>query len=147
MNQKQKLFSDFFKIMIRMRKSLDKVFFSDNGKVSTSLQVQALEVINDHSKITAGELSFCLEISSSSLSQLTDRMIDAKLIYKVHSEVDRRSVFLALTDTGKKHLSEATRLIKGQVSEILAPMSENDLKEVIRIFNNVLEQQGKNGKN
>lgn len=145
MNQKQKLFSEFFKTMIKMRKILDQTIeASDNNKISTLLQMQALEYIQDHKQITAGDLASSLQISSSSLTQLTDRMIYAKLISRVHSKTDRRSIYLTLTDSGKKHLKKTMKSIEGETSKILAPMSENDLKKVISIFNNILEKQNEN---
>ena len=141
MNQKQKLFSEFFKTMIKMRKILDQTIdVSDNDKVSTLLQMQALEQIQEHSQLTAGELASSLQMSSSALTQLTDRMIDAKLITRVHSETDRRLVYLRLTSVGQKHFLKTMKSIKNKTSEILDPISEKDLKEVIRIFSEFLSK-------
>ena len=139
MTQKQKLFSKFFKTMIKMRKVLDETIdASDDSKVSTLLQMQALEQIEKHSQLTAGELASALNMSSSALTQLTDRMISAKLISRIDSKTDRRLVYLKLTNVGKKHFQKTMKSIESKTSKILEPIAEKDLKEVVRIFSEFL---------
>lgn len=144
MNQKQKLFSEFFLTMKKMRKLLDHTIdISPDKKISTMLQIQAMEYIQDHSGLTAGELATGLQMSSSAVTQLTDRLIDSDLISRKHSKIDRRAIHFELTSAGKKHLQESIELIKEKTSKILSPMSETDLEEVIRIFKNILKQHNK----
>ena len=141
MNQKQKLFSDFFRIMVQMRKLLNQTIdVPSHKKTSTILQRQALEYINNNPGLTAGELATGLQMSSSAVAQLTDRLISSKHISRKHSKTDRRTIHFELTSSGKIHLQKQLIIRKEVASKILAPMSENDLKEVIRIFNNILEK-------
>ena len=109
-------------------------------RISTMLQSQALEYINENPELSAGELAAGLQMSSSAVSQLTDRLIAAKFISRKHSKVDRRTIHFSLSLAGKRHLHKLLAKRKIEASKILGPMSENDLKEVIRIFNNVLEK-------
>ena len=141
MNDRQQLFSEFFGTMIRVRKILDQAFgLSGENKVSSMLQMQALEHIQQNSKITAGELASHLHMSSSALTQLTDRMIDAELISREHCLSDRRSVCLSLTSSGKKQFRERMKLIKTETSKILEPISDKDLSQIVRIFSDFLVQ-------
>jgi MarR family transcriptional regulator, organic hydroperoxide resistance regulator len=140
-SQKQTLFSEFYKTMTRMRKLLNKTTDVPADKqVSTMLQSQALEYIDENPELSAGELAAGLQMSSSAVSQLTDRLIAAKFVSRKHGKADRRAIHFELTSIGKKHLHKLLARRKVEASKILGPMSENDLREVIRIFNNVLEK-------
>jgi len=141
MNSKQKLFTEFFKTMIKMRKMLDQsIAVPMDKRISTILQMQAMRYIDENPGLTAGELANGLQMSSSAITQLTDRLIEANLISRKHGKVDRRSIHFELTLTGKKHLQKSLKSIKERMSKILDPISEKDLKEVIRIFNTLLKK-------
>ena len=141
MNQKQKLFTEFFEIMRKMRKLLDQsIAVPMDQRITTILQIQALKLIDRNPGLSAKELADDLQMSSSAITQLTDRLVDAKLILRKPSQVDRRSICFKLSSTGKKHLQKSLESFKKKISKILAPMSEEDMKQVIRIFGDLLQK-------
>lgn len=141
MHKKQKLFSEFYKTMSQMRRLLSQTLGDPSREnISTMLQGQALEYINENPRLTAGDLAGGLQMSSSAVTQLTNRLLAVNYISRKHSQIDRRAIHFELTIVGKKHLHELLTNRKMVASKILSSMSENDFKEVIRIFNNVLEK-------
>ncbi len=139
-NKKQELFSEFFTTMIKMRKLLEQtIAIPTDKRIATVLQTQALKIMSENPNLTAGELANKLKMSSSAITQLTDRLIESQLISRKHSQDDRRVIHFNLTSTGKKQLQKTLVMIKEKTSQILKPMSKKDLTEVIRIFNKILE--------
>jgi len=141
MNKNNQLFTEFFETMMEMRKILDQsIAIPMDKRVTTILQLQALKYINENPKLTASKLATGLKMSSSAITQLTDRLIDTKLISRKHSQIDRRAIHFKLTPAGEKHLQKSLELIKNKVGLILEPMPDKDLQEIVRIFNNFLEK-------
>ena len=144
-DKNKKTFSDFFRTMIQMRKILDQTLEDSNEKkISTLLQVQALEAIQRNQKITASQLGWYLQRSSSAVTQLTDRLYEAKLIARIPGTEDRRSVHLVLTSIGEKHLAETMKRIEQKTKHILAPISQEDLNKIVNIFSSFLEKHESN---
>ncbi len=141
-DSKQRLFSDFFQIMVQMRRLLDKSVqdFDHFKKESTILQTQALKHIDESHGLTIGELSQGLNLSKSSTAQLVNRLINLRLIKKNRDDEDHRIIRLYLTKSGLKHLNDILNLVKHNMTILLNPISNQDLKTVIRIFGDILHQ-------
>jgi DNA-binding MarR family transcriptional regulator len=143
--KKQKTFSNFFYTLIQMRKILDQTLEgSGDNKIQTLLQVQALEILQKNPKIIASQIGSRLQMSSSAVTQLTDRLFESKLISRIPGEKDRRSVHLVLTSLGEKHLVETMKKIKQKTKKILDPIPEKDLNIIVNIFSSFLEKYESN---
>lgn len=55
---------------------------------------------------------------------------------------DRRRNAIALTDEGRRHLAHLDVLIADAQAELLAPLSERDRAELVRILTVIVEQSG-----
>lgn len=141
---KHKDFSSFFNTMLKMRKILDQTLGdSSNNYVPTMLQVQTLKTIQENPQITASELASKLQMSSSAITQMTDRLIKIRLISRKINKNDRRLVQLSLTLHGEKHLTQVLKKMEQKANQILAPISTKDLQTIVKIFNNFLEENEK----
>ena len=138
MSQKEKLLKQFFSTMFRVRRIVDQSFTA-SGEIATFLQVQALEYIHQHPKSTVGELAQELYMSSPAIAQFTDRLINASLITRETDKDDRRVVRLSLTKTGRQEMQTVPMVIQKKMSETFSQIPEQDIKELIRIFTNVLK--------
>jgi DNA-binding MarR family transcriptional regulator len=140
-SNKQKDFSKFFNTMLKMRKILDQTLNdADEGNVPTMLQVQTLKTIKENPLITASGLASKLQMSSSALTQMTDRLIKSRLISRKTDKNDRRLIHLVLTPQGDQHLSQILTKLEENANQILAPISAQDLQTVVTIFENFLSK-------
>lgn len=137
-------FSNFFNIMLKMRKILDQTLNdADGDNIPTMLQVQTLKTIKENPLITASELASKLQMSSSALTQMTDRLIKANLIFRKTDENDRRLILLTLTNEGEQYLALILKKMEGKANQILAPISAQDLQTVVTIFETFLQKYDK----
>lgn len=143
-SSKQKDFSSFFNTMLKMRKILDQTLDdSQDDNIPTMLQVRTLNVIQENPLITASELASKLQMSSSAITQMTDRLVKQKLISRKIDKNDRRLVHLNLSTYGEQYLVEILNKMEQKANKILAPISAQDLDTIVKILNNFLKEYEK----
>lgn len=127
--------------LMKIRRIAEQSFISPikDGSV-TLLQNQALLHLKDHPGCTVGELSSKLGLSSSSVAQLIERLINLDAIKKTPDAEDRRITHLSLTKIGLSQTEVAHSMLAEKVGNVFSQMPEEDLKEVVRIFTNFLKK-------
>lgn len=68
----------------------------------TATQINYLETIGELGNPSITELSLALKLKKPSVTVVVDRLIQKGCVYKIHSDDDRRSLHLHLTDVGKQ---------------------------------------------
>lgn len=142
-NNKIKLISDFLNRAVKVRRIIEQSDTFEN-KAVTFLQVQVLEYIKNRSKASVGSLAQELNMSLSSMTQLTNRLADAGLIKREVNSIDRRVVLLLLTKNGEKFIKAFTKQMVVGHLKIFSLIPNRDIKEMIRIFTNILSIHDKN---
>jgi DNA-binding MarR family transcriptional regulator len=143
-SNKQKDFSGFFNTMLKMRKILGQTLDdSQDDNIPTILQVRTLKMIQENPLIIPSELAFKLQMSSSAITQMTDRLIKLELISRKIDKNDRRLVRLSLSSHGEQYLLKILKRMEQKANKILAPISAQDLQTIVRIFNNFLQEYEK----
>ena len=108
-------------------------------KVVTGLQFHAIKYIEKHPKTSVGELAEALMMSSGAIAQLIERLEEKKLVNREIDLKDKRIVHLALTKLGEIEVLEMKRMFMKKMSSMLSLISEDDLKEIVRIQEKLLE--------
>lgn len=134
---KEELLQEFLSKLFKVRRYLERPV-SMPGEVATMLQLQALSFLYDKPGSTVGELALEFHMSSPAIAQLTDRLVGASLIERKNDENDRRVVRLFLTKTGKEDLQKVPPILKQRLGRVFSQVPESDLKELVRIFSNLL---------
>ena len=143
-SNKQKDFSSFFSTMLNMRKILDQTLDdSQDDNIPTMLQVRTLKMIQENPLVTASELALKLQMSSSAITQMTDRLIKLHLISRKINKNDRRLVNLTLSSHGEQYLIDVLKKMEKKANQILAPISAQDLQAIVKILNNFLKEYEK----
>ncbi len=127
------LTSQIRKLMLQQ----SKVSFEE--KVATMLQMQALTFLAGQPKTKMSEIASHLQTSFSSATQIIERMVQAGFITRVNDDNDRRVVQLSVTSAGVNQLKELKKAKKEQMKKLLAKVDANDMKELIRIQEKMLQ--------
>lgn len=127
--------------LMRIRRIAEQSFIAPikDGNV-TLLQHQALLHLKDQPGCTVGELSAKLGLSSSSIAQLIERLINLDVIKKALDKADHRITHLWLTKKGSHQTEIAHSVLAEKVGNVFSQMPEEDLKKVVRIFTNFLKK-------
>lgn len=138
---KQTILNQFMQSLMRIRRIAEQSFNAPTkDRNVTLLQNQALLHLKDLPGCTVGELSVKLGLSSSSVAQLIERLINLDVIKKTLDKDDRRIAHLWLTEKGLGQTEAAHSMLAEKVGNVFSQMPEEDLKEVVRIFTNFLKK-------
>ena len=145
--KKQILFLEFIQAVEKIRKFSEKI----SGKGSEApgippLQIQALDYIKRNPGTPVRGLSDHLSISSSAISQLTDRLFTSKLVDRKSDSSDRRSVLVFLTKKGEQSLKNFKKKQIEDIDFVTKYISIDDIEQMIRIHKNVLKKIEENKK-
>jgi DNA-binding MarR family transcriptional regulator len=102
----------------------------------TVAQYLALRAI-DQAPLSAAELARRTGVSGPAVSQLLAALEDAGLIERQALESDRRTRGLALSPTGRKTLSSATRLVSERLAELLVDLPKPEADALTRLLERV----------
>lgn len=135
-----KLIAQFLTKAVKVRRLIEQAgSFEDSA--ATLLQVEALKYIQSNSDSTVGSLAHELAMSLSSTTQLTNRLVDKEWIVRETNQKDRRVIGLRLTKLGKEQMRVCMDRMFSSHFKILASVPESDLREMIRIFENIANSQ------
>jgi DNA-binding MarR family transcriptional regulator len=90
-------------------------------------QYQVLFELLRSGELTAGGLAAGADVSPASMTQMLDRLGDAGLVERVHSERDRRIVGARLTDAGRALCEERRAALEPLWREMLAGFTASEL--------------------
>lgn len=140
-DQKTTLFEEFMATMWKVRKLMEQSDKSKKGdEIATILQLRALSFLKHKSGVTVGNLGDFIYMSSSSVAQFTDRLVDSGWVEKREDLKDRRQVKLHLTDKGQKKLSSLKEKKFKKIGKVIEYMTVSDLKQLLKIHRKVLSK-------
>jgi len=82
----------------------------------------------NNSCLTPSELISALLLTSGAMTNRLDKLTEKKLIQRTHSELDRRSVTVALTTQGRALIDEAIEAHVALLKELVGSLDETDKK-------------------
>jgi len=134
-----KLLAEFINKAIRVKRLIEQSSSIENKAISM-LQFQALEQVKSSPKITVGALAKSLSMSLSSTTQLINRLVNANLMIREVNPDDRRVIFLSIAKAGEREISLLKKQSVTKQFKVLTSIPDNDLKEMIRIFTKIINE-------
>ncbi len=80
-----------------------------------SNELRVLKVINDRKLISPTSLVMAVGIVKSNLNIISKKMIESGYISKSTDSFDGRIIYYSITDSGRKHLKEASQKIEKNI--------------------------------
>jgi MarR family transcriptional regulator, organic hydroperoxide resistance regulator len=100
----------------------------------------ALWEIHQSPGLRVSALSAAMAFHQSTVSNLVDGLVRAKLIQRERSNSDQRVVTLSLTDAGRKLLRRAPKPARGMLAETMHHLPEELLVSLDEMLRRVLEE-------
>lgn len=134
-NLVQLLIQDF-EILSNLIKSIDKER-SKNNKVFTERQFFVMIKIYKYKKIELKNLSKELNVSTSSLCILLNKMVEQGYVYRKEDSRDRRNTFYGITDFGEDTINTEMKKISSIIEKKFDILEEEDKKIMIESLKNI----------
>ncbi len=112
---------------------------SHEERLATMLQFSALQFLKDQPNGTVGELAKFMQLSKSSATQLTERLVKAGIVDRVNDQEDRRIIRLIITPKGEEEFIILKKNIMEKMKRFVSKIPAKDIRELIRIHTNLIE--------
>lgn len=101
---------------------------------------------NNQPGIKVTDIAKKLEITKPAASKMLSIIEQKNYIERIADRSDRRVVYIALTDTGKKLLKDANQYMERLTNSVMDAMGEEDSETLIRLLNKLyrIMEEGKN---
>ncbi len=90
----------------------------------TPSQLLVLQEIGDRSEVSPTELSTALQFGQATITNIVDRLEALDLVGRQRGEQDKRRVYLALTEKGRRAADTAPNLLQARFKERFASLPE-----------------------
>lgn len=133
---------EFLNLMPRMMKRIHERAAAEGPKPPleyTPAQVNTLRAIAGKPEWRMSDLSQRLRVSAGSLTTMINRLIEAGLVQRTRSDLDRRVVTVKLTTSGKELLQASRQRAVSKLHELLADLSSEDQERLNGALNVVVE--------
>ncbi|MCL6603611.1 MAG: MarR family transcriptional regulator [Paenibacillus sp.] len=100
----------------------------------TSDQYLILRLIQAQELCTSTHLAEAFAVGKSSITAMTNRLVEAGMIERTRDENDRRQVYLSMTEFGKSVFDAAETQVQEIVSPYLFHFEESDIEKFIMMF-------------
>ncbi|HTU27822.1 MAG TPA: MarR family transcriptional regulator [Solirubrobacteraceae bacterium] len=104
----------------------------------THAHIRSLRALSE-GPLTAGQLARSAELNPASVTAMLDHLEEAGIVERTRSTTDRRVCNVALTDSGRKLLSDKTERWRAMWADRLGAYSEAELEVAERIARDVAE--------
>lgn len=106
------------------------------GGMSRS-QYVLVKLLAEKAPITVSEVAQHLGMTAAGATGLIDRLEKAGMVDRERDAEDRRVVRVTLNAEGRRQLAEARRLRRQVLADFFAPLSPDELAELIRLYEKV----------
>lgn len=90
-------------------------------------------------EVTAGEVAAAVQLSNATVSRILDKLESAELIVRERSNVDRRKVFLRLSDNGKQRVKSLPTPLHDQFLARLTRLGAREQQDLLASLERVVE--------
>ena len=102
------------------------------GKLSPG-QLHALAIVSEAGEPRIGELAAALSLDESTVTRLVDKLEAVGLVKRRHSDADRRSTIVAITDSGRQTIALVSEHRRTFMAEVLSALDPAERAEFVRL--------------
>jgi DNA-binding MarR family transcriptional regulator len=114
--------------------SCKEVYKEINFERITGTQFKYLKTIHKHGKVTLTMLSEIFNASKPTINELINKLYDSKIVIKTKSKVDKRVVYISLTEIGE--LLATTNMLESKklVENLKKKLTMDEIDSMAKIF-------------
>lgn len=113
-----------------MTKKIIKFDMQSNGMIPVN-QLIVLGVLDDEGILSISEVCKKVFVSKPQMTIIIDKLVKRGLVYRVHSEEDRRIININLTEKGKEYCRGLLEMFKENLRHRLISLSVEDLAKLL----------------
>ena len=111
----------------------------NNTQPLPQTQSKILMILDKHKTLSQKSLNECMQIRSSSLSELLTKLEGKGYIEKDQDLQDKRIVNLQLTDKGRAGIKNITRTQNDMIDHVFSPLSEDEKSQLVSAMEKIID--------
>lgn len=100
----------------------------------SNAELLTMSLLEMHGKLLSTELADMERVSKQAISQIINRLYDAKCVERFPSEEDKRKVFIGLTKLGEKHIIASRKIKEEWLAQTLEKIFSSEEINLIQAF-------------
>lgn len=100
----------------------------------SNAELLTMSLLETHGKLLSTELADMERVSKQAISQIINRLYDAKCVERFPSEEDKRKVFIGLTKLGEKHIIASRKIKEEWLAQTLEKIFSSEEINLIQAF-------------
>jgi DNA-binding MarR family transcriptional regulator len=133
-------------VMEQLHRQIHKKFISEWNAISpqnlTLPQANMLYKLQKEGVQRVTDLAELLCMTPGGLTLLCDKLEEKKLILRYRDEVDRRSVYLEISEEGKRVVNAIKEMKNGLIKKMMRGISAEEMKVLNKIYTSFLRNLG-----
>lgn len=108
----------------------------------THVQIGILMMLEHEGGLNLKDIATRMRASSSAATQMVNGLVDSGYIVRKEDGEDRRKISLMLTERGRRKLDEAKEAHLAFFSDMVSPLSDDELVSLHSLQQKILERHG-----
>lgn len=108
------------------------------GEIKVLIFIAKYKDTHKNDFLLPSDISKNLNMSSPRISSILNTLEKKEFIKRDFSTIDRRKVYISITNSGYKYVQEISNKTIEVLSSLIDKLGENDTKELIRILNRLV---------
>lgn len=136
---RQKLMSDIFENICSLARIIHtRDAHSLPSGMPTQSQIRILFMISHQGPQNVKQIAKRFEFTPSAATQLINNLVKDKLLTRKEDALDRRKIYIDLTNKGKKILKQAHKLHFEKIKKMFKPLSDKELIQLKNIYSKII---------
>ncbi|KRT14019.1 MarR family transcriptional regulator [Pedobacter ginsenosidimutans] len=100
----------------------------------SNAELLTMSLLEQHGKMLSTELADMERVSKQAISQIINRLFDAKCVERFPSLEDKRKVFIGLTKLGEKHIIASRKIKEEWLAQTMEKIFSSEEINLIQAF-------------
>jgi DNA-binding MarR family transcriptional regulator len=137
MENRKDLILEFTRTFRYLVRSIRQGFAAEFEGYIPYSEFSVLRVLEDDRTLRVSDVAKRLNTTNSYVTLTSEKLVKKGYIIRERSKVDRRSVFLTMTDEGVKLVKEMDEIVYAYLSSTFGDMTNEDMHQVLEIINKI----------
>lgn len=134
MTEEKELFSRFEELFWQVTRSMGQVWKKIFDEHFPGSQSHLVFMLEQRGSMRMSELANALQLTAGAVTSASDKLIDRGYVKRTRDEIDRRVVYLEITDKGRETMTELRSQGRQTMKAVFAHLSEEELQQFIDSF-------------
>ncbi len=110
-----------------------------NNQDVTIPQVMCLDELHENGALTVTALANAIHLSPSTTVGIIDRLEKKKLVLRTRDKVDRRSVFVEITEKGREFITTTPHMQQNGIHDNIRSLSEHEQVQIANALDTLIQ--------